>query len=152
MKILLLDDNRKRHYWFLTRFNPDNVIVCERAVDAIDMLKLREFDVAFLDHDLLPSHYQTWEECQLGDKSKISKFDNETGYAVAKFLAENPKYNSNTKIYIQSQNEFQAKRMLEVLKKAGRPVRWVPWNRQDLLTSVVGTICSSGTGVANKVK
>jgi CheY-like chemotaxis protein len=156
MRILLLDDDPKRVYWFLTRFNPDRVHVCGTANAAIDALKSERFDVAFLDHDLDPSHYQIYHDCMNNGERPVphvGKFDNETGYAVAKFLADNPNNNPAMEVFIQSQNRFQTERMMKVLLGEGKRtrVRLTPWNRKDLLSSVVGRICSSGTGVANKV-
>jgi len=130
---------------FLRQLWPNFVYVCQTVEQAITALKSVRFDAIFLDHDLKISHYQIYHDCVENSNTsvaRIDKFDNETGYAVAKFLAENLMISPFAHIYIHSQNSFQAKRMKQVLRDK-RPCVLVPYNRPSLFTGVFQHLCGT---------
>lgn len=73
-KILFLDDNKARHRDMKPHLLHDEAFT---AGEAIKLLQEKEYDIVFLDHDL-------------GGKEMVSSFsEEETGYTVAKWIAEN---------------------------------------------------------------
>lgn len=139
MKVLVLDDDNERILWLVNRLSPRYVFICRTAKETIQALKSYNFQFIFLDHDLSPEHYQIYHDCiENGNLpvAHIDKFDNETGYAVAEFLANNPEINKNAGIFIHSQNRFQSERMGKLLADAGRCVKLTPWNHQTTLNSI----------------
>lgn len=147
MKILLLDDDPERIAWFLKVLWPSYVYVTTTANQAIHALKSNKFDIMFLDHDLAPHHYQIYHDCvNLGEENaQVGKFDSETGYAVAKFLSDNPDNNKNALVFIHTQNRFQRKRMVRLLQGDGgdkwRFVRICPWDHKEMLRETCRLVC-----------
>src|SRR5262245_10098543 len=76
--VFLLDDDTRRHKWFQKRFTGDEVAIAETVEQAKEMLAANAYDAIFLDHDLLPHHYESNDH---GDT------DN-TGMAIAEWLNE----------------------------------------------------------------
>ncbi|MBC7796551.1 MAG: hypothetical protein H7Z37_06745 [Pyrinomonadaceae bacterium] len=113
--IFLLDDDKRRHRWFLKRFEKDELDIAETVEEAKEFLKDNSYDAVFLDHDLLPEHYE----------GKVD--DNLTGYAIALWLAENPKLQPASTIMVHTRNADAAIRMVEKLRDAGRNVEYVPF-------------------------
>lgn len=100
--IFLLDDDARRHEWFTRRFPKDYVDIAETPAEAIELLKRNQYDVLFLDHDLLPEHYKS----ELGD-------DDNTGYAVALWLAANPRCQASANIIAHTRNADGAMRIVD---------------------------------------
>jgi hypothetical protein len=130
MKILVLEDSPKRTKWFfdvLQHYTKELRFHC-KANKAIQDLKNTNFDYIFLDHDLCNEHYEIYHECQKTGKvvPHIGKHDETSGYAVAKFLSDNPNKSSNAQITIHTRNMWQGERMYELLK--GRNVRVIPFH------------------------
>src|SRR5438067_5619877 len=80
LRVLLLDDDELRHEWFTRRFAGDELHIVVEPNAAIELLGANVYDAIFLDHDLLPEHYQAIEP----------KDEERTGYAVAVWLAARP--------------------------------------------------------------
>ena len=59
ISVFLLDDDRRRHRWFEKRFAGDDLDIAESVEDAKKFLAESSYDAIFLDHDLLPHHYET---------------------------------------------------------------------------------------------
>ena len=59
IKVLLLDDDSRRHRWFIKRFKGDELDLAENVQEAKDLLAENTYDAIFLDHDLLPHHYDS---------------------------------------------------------------------------------------------
>src|SRR5881628_3058527 len=74
--VFLLDDDERRHHWFAKRFKGDDLQIAESVEDAKRILQETNFDAIFLDHDLLPHHYETNEH---DDYAR-------TGYGIAEWL------------------------------------------------------------------
>ncbi len=114
--IFLLDDDRRRHRWFSKRFEDDELDITETVEEAKEVLQEQnKYDAIFLDHDLLPHHYE-------GETD-----DEMTGYAVALWLAENPKIQPAATIIVHTRNADAAIRMVEIMRQAGRQVEYIPF-------------------------
>jgi hypothetical protein len=79
ISVFLLDDDVRRHEWFAKRFAGDHLDIAEDVKTAREFLEHTFYDAIFLDHDLLPEHYN----------SDITD-DTRTGYAIAHWLASRP--------------------------------------------------------------
>ncbi len=53
ISIFLLDDDTRRHRWFVKRFDGDQVDIAENVDEAKNLLQKNSYDAVFLDHDLL---------------------------------------------------------------------------------------------------
>lgn len=118
LRVFLLDDDTLRHRWFAKRFKDDEFHAVVSPPEAIELLSKAEnaYDIIFLDHDLLPEHYHS------------DKFDDErSGYAVASWLAANPRQQPSSTIIVHTRNADGAMRMVELLRNAGRHVEYVPF-------------------------
>ncbi|HZH35321.1 MAG TPA: cyclic-phosphate processing receiver domain-containing protein [Pyrinomonadaceae bacterium] len=113
--IFVLDDDSRRHRWFRKRFEHDSLDIAETVEEAKEFLKEGVYDAVFLDHDLLPEHYE-------GETD-----DEMTGYAIAAWLAENPKIQPAATIMVHTRNADAAVRMVEIMRKVGRSVEYVPF-------------------------
>ena len=78
ISVFLLDDDERRHRWFEKRFVGDDLDIAETVEQAKEYLAEGKYDAIFLDHDLLPLHYESNDH---------DDFD-QTGYAVAEWLNE----------------------------------------------------------------
>ena len=121
ISIFVLDDDTRRHRWFVKRFNGDSVTIAENVEKAILCLQEDTFDAIFLDHDLLPDHYDS------------DKFDDEnTGYAIARWLSENRNMQGAATIIVHTRNSDGGMRMVEILRENKRNVEYVPFPMLDL--------------------
>ncbi|HEY0431934.1 MAG TPA: hypothetical protein VGC61_08935, partial [Pyrinomonadaceae bacterium] len=59
IRVFLLDDDKRRHRWFATRFKGDFVDMADNVQKAQEFLAANSYDAIFLDHDLHPEHYNT---------------------------------------------------------------------------------------------
>lgn len=116
ISIFLLDDDHRRHRWFRKRFAKDYLDIAENVAEAKEILAEDTFDAVFLDHDLLPEHYESNDHD-----------DEQTGYAIALWLAENPNIQPAATIIVHTRNADAAVRMVEKLRDAGRQVEYVPF-------------------------
>jgi hypothetical protein len=116
ISIFLLDDDRRRHDWFARRFKGDYLDIAEDVSSARDMLTSNYYDAIFLDHDLLPDHYHSQ-----------SHDDENTGYAIALWLASSPEIQRASTILVHTRNADGAMRMVEELRHAGRNAEYVPF-------------------------
>lgn len=116
INVFLLDDDRRRHDWFARRFKGDYLDIAEDVSSAREMLASNYYDAIFLDHDLLPDHYHS----QTTD-------DENTGYAIALWLATSPEVQRASTILVHTRNADGAMRMVEELRRAGRQAEYVPF-------------------------
>jgi CheY-like chemotaxis protein len=116
IRVFLLDDDRRRHRWFASRFKGDFLDVAKNVSQAQEFLQNNSYDVLFLDHDLYPEHYDS-----------ASRDDERTGYAVAAWLASNPELQRASTILVHTRNADGAMRMVEALRQAGRSADYVPF-------------------------
>jgi hypothetical protein len=122
ISVFLLDDDRRRHRWFEKRFAGDELVIAETVEEARDHLKSGSFDAIFLDHDLLPEHYET------NDHDDYAR----TGYAIAEFLFENPKFQRAATIIVHTRNADAAIRMVEKIRASGRTCEYCAFPMLDL--------------------
>jgi CheY-like chemotaxis protein len=117
VRVFLLDDDTLRHDWFARQFKGDRLDVAVDPARAVELLSANYYDVIFLDHDLLPEHYYA------------EGFDDErSGYAVARWLAENPGKLAAATIIAHTRNADGALRMVELLRRTGRQAVHVPFH------------------------
>lgn len=117
IRVFLLDDDKRRHEWFSKRFAGDALDIAEDVMGALKLLGANHYDAIFLDHDLLPEHYGL----ENGDNAE------ETGFAVAVWLAARPEIQRATTIVVHTRNASGAMRMVEELRAAGRQAEYVPF-------------------------
>ncbi len=122
IQVFLLDDDRRRHRWFVERFDGDEIDIAETVDEAKELLQDNRYDAIFLDHDLLPEHYES------NDHDDFAH----TGYAVAEWLNENREINRAATIIVHTRNADAAVKMVEKLRETGRQVEYVPFPLLDL--------------------
>ena len=92
IRVFLLDDDTRRHVWFSKRFDGDHLDIAYDVERAREYLSANLYDAIFLDHDLLPEHYHA-EETD----------DENTGYAIAVWLASRPELQRASTIMVLSE-------------------------------------------------
>lgn len=120
--VFLLDDDRRRHRWFEKRFAGDELDIAETVEEAKELLSKYAYDAIFLDHDLLPEHYESNDH---------DDFDR-TGYAIAKFLSEKKDLQRAATIIVHTRNADAAIRMVEKIRKSGRTCEYCAFPMLDL--------------------
>ncbi|MFV0388265.1 MAG: cyclic-phosphate processing receiver domain-containing protein [Pyrinomonadaceae bacterium] len=122
ISVFLLDDDERRHRWFRKRFAGDHLDIAKDVEEARRLLQLGNFDAIFLDHDLLPHHYES---------NSHDDFDR-TGYAIAQFLSDNPEIQPAATLIVHTRNGDAGLKMVELLRKADRQVEYVAFPMLDL--------------------
>lgn len=120
--VFLLDDDRRRHRWFQKRFAGDAVTIAETVEEAKEKLARETFDAIFLDHDLLPEHYESNEHNDFA----------RTGYAIAEFLHEEKNLQRAATIIVHTRNADAAIRMVQKLRDGGRACEYCAFPMLDL--------------------
>lgn len=116
-RVLIVEDDETRCEWFRARLSGMKLDVTCDVRTAIRWLEERDYSVLLLDHDLAEEHYFSNEHD-----------DERTGYAVARWLADNPTSQRDALIIIHSLNYAGAQRMLELLRAAGLDAEHVPFH------------------------
>ena len=122
ISVFVLDDDKRRHRWFQKRFKGDDVEVAETVEEAKELLKGATYDAIFLDHDLLPHHYES------NDHDDFST----TGYAIAEFLDENRELQRAATIIVHTRNADAAIPMVQKIRESGRSCEYVAFPMLDL--------------------
>ena len=122
ISVMLLDDDHRRHRWFAKRFAGDELDIAENVEDAKGFLRGGSYDAIFLDHDLLPHHYES------NDHDDFAQ----TGYAIAEWLRENSDLQRAATIVVHTRNADAAIRMVEKLRETGRNVEYCAFPMLDL--------------------
>lgn len=120
--VFLLDDDRRRHRWFSKRFEGDDLVIAETVEEAKKHLEQHAFDAIFLDHDLLPHHYES------NDHDDFAS----TGYEIAVWLNEREELQRASTIIVHTRNADAAIRMVEKLREKGRVVEYCAFPMLDL--------------------
>ncbi|HKP69047.1 MAG TPA: cyclic-phosphate processing receiver domain-containing protein [Pyrinomonadaceae bacterium] len=120
--VFLLDDDRRRHKWFEKRFSGDELDIAETVEEAKTFLAKTTYDAIFLDHDLLPHHYESNDH---------DDFDS-TGYAIAEWLTERSDLQRAATIIVHTRNADAAIPMVQKLRETGRSVEYVAFPMLDL--------------------
>lgn len=122
ISVMLLDDDHRRHRWFVKRFEGDDLDIAETVEDAKEFLIEGKYDAIFLDHDLLPHHYES------NDHDDFAQ----TGYAIAEWLREHSELQRAATIIVHTRNADAAIRMVEKLRETGRNVEYCAFPMLDL--------------------
>jgi CheY-like chemotaxis protein len=122
ISVMLLDDDERRHRWFRNRFSGDEVVVASTVEEAKQLLDGQTYDAIFLDHDLLPHHYESNDH---GDEAN-------TGYAVAEWLHSRPDLQKAATIIVHTRNADAAIPMVVKLRESGRNVEYCAFPMLDL--------------------
>ena len=122
ISVFLLDDDERRHRWFKKRFEGDEIAVAETVDEAKKLLSEGKYDAIFLDHDLLPHHYESNDHDDFGN----------TGYAIAEFLNENTQLQRAATIIVHTRNADAAIPMVQKLREKGRNVEYCAFPMLDL--------------------
>lgn len=122
ISVLLLDDDTRRHRWFITRFNGDDLDIAENVEEAKEFLAENSYDAIFLDHDLLPHHYES------NDHDDFAS----TGYAIAEWLNERADLQRAATIIVHTRNADAAIPMVRKLRESGRNVEYCAFPMLDL--------------------
>ena len=120
--VFLLDDDERRHRWFERLFDGDDLSIAETVEDAKELLEKGSFDAIFLDHDLLPHHYET------NDHDDYAR----TGYAIAEWLNERSDLQKAATIIVHTRNADAAIPMVQKLRESGRNVEYCAFPMLDL--------------------
>ena len=121
--VFVLDDDERRHRWFTKRFAGDELDIAETVEEAKEYLEKYAYDAIFLDHDLLPEHYES---------NNHDDFDR-TGYAIAEWLHEKKELQRAATIIVHTRNADAAIKMVEKLRETGsRTVEYVAFPMLDL--------------------
>jgi hypothetical protein len=120
--VMVLDDDVRRHRWFRKRFSGDHLDTAETVDEAKVLLAESVYDAIFLDHDLLPHHYESNEHDDFSS----------TGYAIAEFLSENPDLQRAATIIVHTRNADAAIPMVQKLRETGRNVEYCAFPMLDL--------------------
>jgi CheY-like chemotaxis protein len=116
-RVLIVEDDEARCAWFRERLTGRTLdVTCDVRV-AIEWLATREYETVLLDHDLADEHYFS-----------NTPDDERTGYAVARWLADNPTAQRDALVIIHSLNYVGAQRMIAVLRDAGRDAEHIPFH------------------------
>lgn len=113
LRILILEDSPERISFFKQKFNKHDAYFFDMADDAIEALRIindKPWDIILLDHDL-------------GGKVFVSSAEHNTGYTVAKYIADNRNDFEINQIIIHSLNPAAAQNMKNVLPEA----QYVPY-------------------------
>ena len=116
IRVFLLEDDERRHQWFVKRFQGDVIDIADNVTEAKELLRTNTYDALFLDHDLEPEHYHS-----------TTTDDERTGYAIATWLAANTELQRASTIFVHTRNADGAIRMVEELRRAGRTAEFVPF-------------------------
>jgi CheY-like chemotaxis protein len=122
ISVFLLDDDERRHRWFERRFAGDDLTIAETVEEAKQSLEEQTFDAIFLDHDLLPHHYES------NDHDDFAR----TGYAIAEWLNKRPDLQKAATIIVHTRNADAAIPMVQKLRESGRNVEYCAFPMLDL--------------------
>jgi hypothetical protein len=122
ISVFLLDDDRRRHRWFEKRFAGDQIEIAETVEEAKEILAGGTFDAIFLDHDLLPHHYES------NDHDDYAT----TGFAIAEWLTERKELQRAATIIVHTRNADAAIPMVKKLRETGRSVEYCAFPMLDL--------------------
>ena len=122
ISVMLLDDDTRRHRWFAKRFDGDYLDIAETVEEAKELLLESSYDAIFLDHDLLPHHYESNDH---GDSEN-------TGFAIAEWLNERPELQRAATIIVHTRNADAAVPMVQKLRESGRNVEYCAFPMLDL--------------------
>jgi CheY-like chemotaxis protein len=120
-RVLVVEDDEARCAWFREKLEGRRLDVTCDVPTALAWLAERDYEAIMLDHDLADEHYFS-----------NTPDDERTGYAVARWLADNPTAQRDALIVIHSLNYTGARRMLDALRDAGRDAEHIPFHHLQM--------------------
>jgi hypothetical protein len=120
--VFVLNDDTRRHRWFEKRFADDDLDIAATVEEAKVFLAENKYDAIFLDHDLLPHHYES------NDHDDFSR----TGYAIAEWLTERKELQQAATVIVHTRNADAAIPMVQKLRETGRHVEYCAFPMLDL--------------------
>ena len=122
ISVMLLDDDERRHRWFVKRFAGDFLDIAENVDEAKQLLTECNYDAIFLDHDLLPHHYESNDHDDGAN----------TGYAIALWLNKNADLHRAATVIVHTRNADAAIPMVQKLRETGRNVEYCAFPMLDM--------------------
>jgi hypothetical protein len=122
ISVFLLDDDERRHQWFEKRFSGDRLEIAKSVDEAKKILEKGRFDAIFLDHDLLPHHYESNDHDDYAN----------TGYAIAEWLNDRNELHRSATIFVHTRNADAAIPMVQKLRESGRSVEYCAFPMLDI--------------------
>lgn len=122
ISVFLLDDDERRHQWFEKRFSGDRLEIATSVDEAKQVLEHGRFDAIFLDHDLLPHHYESNDHDDYAN----------TGYAIAEWLNIRKELHRAATIVVHTRNADAAIPMVQKLRESGRSVEYCAFPMLDI--------------------
>src|SRR5688572_17184999 len=110
-KILVLDDMPERRFFLRSCSIGFSFFEADSALEAITLLIEHDFGQIFLDHDLSIEHYTEGYE---NPDNPVGKYDDTTGYVVARWLVDNPEKSPDASIVVHTQNAAGGERMFKL--------------------------------------
>jgi CheY-like chemotaxis protein len=120
VNVLIVEDNPERVDWFRLQLAGHVIDHTAEVAKAIAWLEVGEYGAIFLDHDLEEHHYAFLD-------GRPTSFDDETGYAVARWLGANPAASPAARIVVHSMNWPAGRRMVAVLEDGDRKPDLIPF-------------------------
>lgn len=122
IRVFLLDDDTRRHMWFRKRFSGDSLDIAATVPEAKELLGKGKYDAIFLDHDLLPHHYESNDHDDYAN----------TGYAIAEWLNDRRDLHRAATIIVHTRNADAAIPMVQKLRESGRTVEYCAYPMLDM--------------------
>ncbi|MBX3243585.1 MAG: hypothetical protein KF685_03845 [Acidobacteria bacterium] len=122
ISVFLLDDDTRRHKWFKKRFAGDTLDIAATVQEAKDLLSKGKYDAIFLDHDLLPHHYESNDHDDYAN----------TGYAIAEWLNDRRDLHRAATVVVHTRNADAAIPMVQKLRESGRTVEYCAFPMLDM--------------------
>lgn len=120
MKVLILEDMDTRNKWFRQALIGHNIHFAKTVLEAIEFLKVNQYDVIFLDHDLSEAHYMSPFH---GTNIEVLE---DTGAACAKWIVANDN-NPHAEIIVHSCNPIGSQNIFVILNKEGYNIKQIPF-------------------------
>ena len=114
MKILIVEDNDMRIEWFKRVYRAQELHFASTCQIAECIVREREYDAVFLDHDLLQNNHEAINIEQ-------------TGYDFVRFMIKN-NLCKTALVYVHSMNPTGANAMLNLLLDNKYQAEWIPFH------------------------
>lgn len=128
-RILIVEDDDARIMWFKMATIGHVVDITKDPNSAIQLLETHEYTHIFLDHDL---SLEMQMACINGEP--VGRYDDVSGYKVARYLSENKCRSESAEIVVHSYNPEGSQRMIQALRAGGRHCERIPFDQLKKVT------------------